>query len=268
MRYITSREHPLFKKLVKLQNSARHRRQEGLALLDGVHLIQVYVASGGSPELMVLSQSGRELLEIDHLLSRLNQFSENNSLILSDTLFKQVSPVKTPVGILALIRIPQHSILPAAVSSIGFGILLEAIQDPGNLGSILRSAAAAGVSDAFLSSDCADSWSPKTLRAGMGAHFSLRIHECSNLVQLARQYRGEVVATTLTYASSSIFCVDLLCPTLFVFGNEGSGLSGELLEAANKRVTIPMSNQCESLNVAAAAAICLFEKVRQQSFLA
>lgn len=265
MRYITSREHPLFKKLVKLQNSSRQRHQAGLALLDGVHLLQSYLASENIPELMILSEAGCKLPEIANLLNRINLVSKNSSLMLSDALFSQISSVKTPVGVLALIRIPQ-TYSPAEMNRCVFCIMLEAIQDPGNLGSILRSAVAAGVSDVFLSSDCADSWSSKTLRAGMGAHFSLRIHEHANLVQLARQYNGEIVATTLANATS-VFLTDLVGPTVFVFGNEGSGLSREILEVTDKRVTIPMSSHTESLNVAAAAAICLFEKVRQHSLL-
>ncbi|MCC6915689.1 MAG: RNA methyltransferase [Nitrosomonas sp.] len=264
MRHITSREHPLFRKLLRLQHSARKRRDESLALLDGVHLLQACLASGHVPELLIVSESGRQHPEIDRLLIHADQaLKETDSLMLSDALFSRISPVKTPVGILALIHIPQYT-FTADSRQCDFCILLEDIQDPGNLGSILRSAAAAGVKAVYLSSGCADSWSPKTLRAGMGAHFSLRIHENTDLVQVARQFDGNVVATALDNAGN-LYRTDLQGAVMFVFGNEGGGVSRALLDVTHQRVMIPMPGGAESLNVAAAAAICLFEKVRQES---
>lgn len=264
MRYITSREHSLFKKLFKLQHSARRRHDEDMALLDGIHLLQSCLASGKTPALLVVSESGSRHPEISQLLIHTDKNSQKTDcLMLSDALFSQISPVKTPVGILALIDIPRHT-LPADTYQNSFNILLEGIQDPGNLGSVLRSAAAAGVEDVFLSSDCADGWSPKTLRAGMGAHFSLRIYENVDLIQVAHQFAGNVVATTL-HDASNLYCTDLRGAVMFVFGNEGGGISEELLETVHQRVMIPMPGCAESLNVAAAAAICLFEKIRQDT---
>ena len=264
MRYITSREHSLFKKLFKLQHSARRRHDEGMALLDGIHLLQFCLASGKTPILLIVSESGSQHPEISQLLIHTDKNSQKTDcLMLSDALFSQISPVKTPVGILALIDIPRHR-LSADTYQNSFSILLEGIQDPGNLGSILRSAAAAGVEDVFLSSDCADAWSPKALRAGMGAHFSLRIYENVDLIQVARQFSGNVVATTL-HDASNLYRTDLRGAVVFVFGNEGSGISEELLKTVHQRVMIPMPGCAESLNVAAAAAICLFEKVRQDT---
>jgi TrmH family RNA methyltransferase len=262
MRCITSREHPFFKKLVKLQNSARQRCKEGLALLDGVHLLQACLTSGQTPETLIVSESGIRCPEISHLLDQIDENTGTNRLMLSDVLFSRVSPVKTPAGVLALIPIPQPD-SAGEMNEHTSCIMLETIQDPGNLGSILRSAAAAGIREVFLSVDCTDSWSPKTLRAGMGAHFSLNIHEQVDLVHLAQCFAGQVIATTLSGADS-IYHTDLRGSTAFVFGNEGSGLSEKILKVVNRRVMIPMSNHTESLNVAAAAAICLFEKVRQQ----
>lgn len=264
MRYITSREHSLFKKLFKLQHSARRRHDEGMALLDGIHLLQSCLASGKAPALLVVSESGSHHPEISQLLIHTDKNSrETDYLMLSDTLFNQISSVKTPVGILTLIDIPRYT-LPADTYQNSFSVLLEGIQDPGNLGSVLRSAAAAGVEDVFLSSDCADGWSPKTLRAGMGAHFSLRIYEDVDLVQVAHQFAGNVVAATL-HDASNIYRTDLRGAVMFVFGNEGGGVSEELLKTVHQRVMIPMPGRAESLNVAAAAAICLFEKIRQDA---
>ena len=130
------------------------------------------------------------------------------------------------------------------------------------MGSILRSAAAAGCDLAYLSADCVDAWSPKVLRAGMGAHFSLALREEPELAKAARLFPGQVLATSLQ-AQKSLYGCDLTGATAFIVGNEGAGVSPELLDAAGETVFIPMPGGVESLNVGAAAAICLFERVRQ-----
>jgi TrmH family RNA methyltransferase len=142
--------------------------------------------------------------------------------------------------------------------------MLEALQDPGNLGSILRSAAAAGIARVLLSPDSVQAWSPRVLRAGMGAHFMLHIHENVDLLGAARDFGGRVVVTS-GRAGRSLFDADLRGAVALVFGNEGAGVSARLAAAAHEAVAIPMPGAAESLNVAAAAAICLFERVRQVS---
>ena len=263
MKSITSRENPFFKQLVKLEESARQRRTSGLTLLDGAHLINAYHTTLGLPESLIVGESGCESAEIKRLLTRLGSKETVDVVVLSDTLFREVSPVKTPTGIIALIPIPAPgAIKVSARGDKSFAVLLEAIQDPGNLGSILRSAAAAGVGDAWLSSGCADAWSPKTLRAAMGAHFLLRVHEQADLPKVAREFDGKVIATTLK-AKKSLYQTRLTGPVAFVFGNEGMGLSEAILKEATDQVTIPMPGGTESLNAAAAAAVCFFERVRQ-----
>ena len=264
MKVITSRDNPFFKQLVKLEKSARQRKTAGLTLLDGVHLISAYQLALGTPKSLIVSESGRENEEIKGLLAGQGAGADADVFVLSDVLFREASPVKTPTGILALISIPLPSVIPTRKSKKGesFCVLLEAIQDPGNLGSILRSAAAAGASDIYLSDGCADAWSPKTLRAAMGAHFLLRINERADLVAVARAFNGKVIATTLQ-AKMSLYQTRLTGPIAFIFGNEGKGLSEALLEVANEQISIPMPGGTESLNAAAAAAVCFFERVRQ-----
>jgi TrmH family RNA methyltransferase len=141
-------------------------------------------------------------------------------------------------------------------------VMLEDIQDPGNLGSMLRTCAAAGIRHVLLSAGSAHAWSPRVLRAGMGAHFALAVYEQADLPAAARAFRGSRVATRQG-ASQSVFSTDLKGNVAFLFGNEGAGLSRELLDAADVVVSVPMPGPVESLNVAAAAAVCLFERVRQ-----
>lgn len=263
MKGITSRDNPLFRHLVKLKGSARQRRTAGQTLLDGAHLISAYNLVLGPPKSLFVSESGCGNAEIKHLLAEQPSKGGADVAVLSDTLFRDISPVTTPTGVVALISIPAPEAIPIHKSkSESFCVLLEAIQDPGNVGSILRSAAAAGASEFYLSEGCADAWAPKTLRAAMGAHFFVRIHERSDLVEVARTFKGKVVASTLK-AKNSLYQTCLTGSVAFVFGNEGAGLTDELLKEISEQITIPMAGGMESLNAAAAAAVCFFERIRQ-----
>jgi TrmH family RNA methyltransferase len=261
MPVITSRDHPLIKQLIKLEGSSQYRKRTGLTLLDGVHLIQIYCSVLGTPENLIVGQSYFEDIENKGFLNRLFGNALPKITIVSNALLRGISPVKTPTGILALIAIPELKKEGDHGKEI-FSVLLEAIQDPGNLGSILRSAAAANVRNVYLSKQCTDAWSPKTLRAAMGAHFFLRIHENCDLQKAAQEFSGTVIATSIQ-ATKTLFEISLIGPSAFVFGNEGAGLSKEMIQAANENISIPMPGKTESLNAAAAAAICFFEKVRQ-----
>lgn len=246
---------------MKLAGSANHRNAEHLTLLDGMHLIDAYFSAIGLPKKLIVSSSGHANAEIARFLSR-PEAESVDMVHMSDALFRAISPVQTPTGILALVSVPSPAEIGVCMHE-RFYVLLEAIQDPGNVGSILRSAAAAGATDVYLSEGCADAWSPKTLRAAMGAHFRVRIHEQSDLGDIARSFEGRIIATAL-HAERNLYQISLTGPTAFLFGNEGAGLSDPLLEAATERVSIPMPGRMESLNAAAAAAVCVFEKVRQE----
>lgn len=257
MKTIVSRDNPHFKSLKKLCQSGRERRKTGHTLLDGMHLIESYVQRVGQPQEIVFSESGAKRQEIACYLERA---SSENTTKLSDALFHELATVDSPSGIMALVVQPRcaHGLNQEADA-----VLLDGIQDPGNLGSILRSAAAAGFRQVLLSSDCAHAWSPKTLRAAMGAHFQLDIHESCDLIAFLGGYRGLAVLTELA-ASDSLYSLSLDQPVAWVFGNEGQGVSLEVAQSTKQRVLIPMPGATESLNVAAAAAICLFETVRQR----
>lgn len=251
---ISSSGNPRYRSLARLLGSGRERRKSGLTVLDGVHLVQAYRACGGRPEELVVSRAGLALEEIRGLLGG----ADCPVLVLTDALFRQLSTVATPTGIFAIARLPAAR-QPGI--DIGACIVLEDVQDPGNLGSILRSAAAADVRDVLLTPGCAHAWSPRVLRAGMGAHFALRLYEHCDVAGFAARYRGRLVATVRD--GDALFGADLRGDVALMFGNEGSGLSQALLGLAAARVSVPMPGSAESLNVAAAAAVCLFERVRQ-----
>jgi RNA methyltransferase, TrmH family len=253
-KWITSRDNAVFKQIKKLAGSARERRKAGRTLLDGAHLLDACLVTGRQPEMLVVAESAADDAEISSLSQRAGK---PQKIMLPDNLFAEISPVDAPTGILAVMEILH---LPVPTSP-DFCLLLEDIQDPGNLGSILRSAAAAGAQVAWLSAGCADGWSPKVLRGGMGAHFLLPIVERSDLVAVAADLPGQTLAACLQ--GESLYRLDLTGPVAFMIGNEGAGLRQELIAAAAQRFTIPMPGRVESLNAAAAAAICLFERVRQ-----
>lgn len=257
LKLIRSRDNPRFKALRELATSTRERRKAGLALLDGAHLISAYRASGGVPEQLILSDSAAAKPEAAQLAAGASGLGV---LVLADSLFNDLAQVVTPTGIVALIRTPKPGPLPSRIERC---VMLENIQDAGNLGSILRSTAAAGIRTVLLSRGCAFAWSPKVLRAGMGAHFSLDIFDNADLAAAVPRLSGRLICAS-GHARKSLYQADLRGPLAWVFGNEGSGVSAELSAAAAEQLRIPMPGKAESLNVAAAAAICLFEQVRQR----
>lgn len=254
-KHITSRDNNLFKQLKKLADSSRERRKLGETLLDGVHLVEGYLNLFGEPELLVIPE-GESSNEATGLLQTL---ADVPTVMFPTLMFSELTPVASPTGILALVKIPQ---LPLP-QDIGFALLLQDIQDPGNLGSMLRTAAAAGVDAVYLSTGCTDAWSPKALRGGQGAHLVLPVVERADLQEFVRGFQGQTLATAME--GESLYTQDLKSPTAFLIGNEGTGLTKDLMAAASKRVHIPIAQGVESLNAAAASAICLFERVRQAS---
>jgi TrmH family RNA methyltransferase len=258
LKHITSRDNPFFKSLHKLSSSSRERREAGQTLLDGTHLLRAFLDAGGKPSHLLINEQAVQNPEIKSLLAECEAFPRTQ---LDDALFAQLTELKSPNGLLTLVDTPKLSASPAHNQ---FILLLEAIQDPGNLGSILRSAAAAGCDAVFLSQGCADAWSPKVLRAAMGGHFGLTILEEADLIQVTREFTGKILAASLQ-AERSLYASNLRGKLGFAIGNEGAGLSKELQEAVQDRFIIPMSGKVESLNAAAATAVCLFEAMRQRS---
>ena len=249
---ISSRGNQHFKHLKKLNESPRYRHEVQQTILDGMHLIESYAERFGSPDSIALIEGGH----IDQIASYLN---ENTQVLeFPAGLFSEIAPVISPTGILASINIP-HLEPPKKQNCI---LLLEDIQDPGNLGSILRSASASGVDLVFLSDHCADLWSPKVLRGGQGAHFHLPCIEKANFSDITKIFTGKIFATTLS--GKSIFQEDLKGPVAFIFGNEGNGIHSETMRLTSHSIHIPMQKGIESLNVSAAVSVCLYEKYRQE----
>lgn len=254
MEIIRSRQNPLVKLLIKLADNRRDRLKNRQTILIGTHLVRAALDANWPLEKLVVCEGHESNPEIAALLNH----AGSNTLMLDAELFQAIEQAPSSSGLLALCDIPAEVMLQGK----GFCLLLENIQDPGNVGTILRSAAAAGVDQVWLTPGCADVWSPKVLRAAMGAHFHLAMAERIDVPTALQQFEGSLCITTLENAES-IYRTDLRGSLVLALGAEGSGISPELDARADKRIHIPMAAGIESLNVAAAATICMFERRRQ-----
>jgi len=259
VQHVTSRNNPRLREAAALIASSRERRKSGKCVLEGEHLVATYAARHGAPESLIVTAAALEIPAI----RTLSEGQPARTLVVSDSLFAATSSLPADIRVLAVVATPR----PKALGFPDFSLLVDDVQDPGNIGSIVRSAAAAGVAQVLLSKYCAFAWSPKVLRAGQGAHFAVDIHEGVDLCEWARAYRdseGQIIATVVD-GGTSLFSAPLGPRIALVIGNEGAGLSTSLAQLATQRVTIPMPGGMESLNVAAAAAVCLFECVRRRT---
>jgi len=253
---ISSRDNPLYKELKQLASSSQARRKAGRTLLDGIHLAQSYLQHVGLPTLCVFGEGAQSNPEVAALAAACG---DGKCVLLPDALYRALSQVEHGIGPLFVVDTPRP---PPPAELTQSAVLLDNLQDPGNLGSILRSAAAAGIRQVYCSPGTAFAWSPKVLRAGMGAHFLLEIFENVDLTALAQTARVPLLATS-SHARQTLYEVDLKRPAAWLFGHEGQGVAPELLALATRQVTIPQAEGMESLNVAAAAAVCFFEQLRQ-----
>lgn len=260
IRSITSRDNAQYKQLRQLASSAQARKKVNQTLLDGIHLCQAWLEHKGSPSCCIVSETARAHAEVLAVLETCASL-DCQVLLLPDALFAPLSQVEHGVGLLFLIETPQTA-MPVALD--GAAVLLDGVQDPGNLGSILRTAAAAGLPRVYCGTNTVLAWSPKVLRAGMGAHFVLDILENVDLHALIAAAKVPVFATS-SHTPLSIYEQDLRMPCAWLFGNEGHGVSASLLDLCTRRLSIPQNPAVESMNVAASAAICLFEQRRQQA---
>lgn len=260
MKAISSRDNPLYKELKLLASSSQARRKTGRTLLDGIHLCQVYLQQVGAPPFCVANEISLGHPEVAAIVERCER-AHVHCIVLPDALYAALSQVEHGIGLLFVVDTPRIQVPEKLAQS---AVLLDNLQDPGNLGSILRSAAAAGIEHVFCSKGTAFAWSPKVLRAGMGAHFLLKIAENVDLEQLMDNSAVPILATS-SHARQRVYDADLRQPVAWLFGHEGQGVSPELLARATSQVAIPHLGAVESLNVAASAAVCFFEQVRQKS---
>ena len=266
---ISSKDNPQVKALKRLIHQPK--RTDTLMAVEGVHACQLLLkhqsakTGAGSIARVWVGSSALDNTEVQQLL-RVVAVQGVPVLELANAVFRDISSLEQGVSLIFEVSRPQRFALPTEAVT-GNVMLLDGIQDPGNMGSIIRSCAAAGVSEIWLSEHCVNPYSAKVLRAGVGAHFGLMIRERIDLLAaMAPLKQAHIhVCATSSHTTQSIYDYDLNRPIAWLMGNEGAGLSEALLTQADARVTIPMALG-ESLNVAAATAVCLFEMMRQQKY--
>jgi len=253
MKRITSETNPAYRRWLRLATQPRAVRELGTTLAEGAHLAEAVFAAGVPVQAaLVRSGSGNEAL-----LARVPV--DAATVELPAPLFDRLGLVERGIGFALVITVPAEQ----GTTARGDLLYLDSVQEPGNAGALLRVAAAAGVGDVWAGPGTAALWSPKVLRAAQGAHFALRLRENVGPDQLQSQFKGALIATALLDAVSLWQAELPSSPVAWLLGSEGQGLAQPLLEAAHLRVRIPIVAGVESLNVASAAAVCLFERRRR-----
>jgi len=255
---LTSLQNPLVKQIRKL-HQAKHRRSQQRFLLEGTHLLQEALAAAWPLETVCYTPNWEQ--RYPDLLQQVQTQATRIERVTPEVL-QAIATTVQPDGIVATARSRQ----PQPFTCQNLGLVLETLQDPGNLGTIIRTAAAAGAEGLLLSDDSADLENPKVLRSSAGQWFRLPMTVCSDLAEQVKAYRerGFQIVATLPTATRTYWQLDLKGPTLILLGNEGAGLSPHLAALADQQVRIPLAAGVESLNVAIAAALLLYEVQRQR----
>lgn len=261
---ITSRRNRVVQHAARLGAGAEFRRREGLFLAEGARLCCDAAQSGVNIETLLFTAQAAEkyreyLSVIRAKAKRLFEVEPHIAPLLSET--------KTPQGVFCVCRMLRRREPAALVSLDGRYLALEEIQDPANLGAVLRTAEALGISGVLLSEGCCDLYSPKVLRASMGALFRLPVFSAGGMpetVRLLREKGCSVFAAVPDAKAKQLTQLSFRPPVALVVGNEGSGLKEETVRACTGAVTVPMAGRAESLNASASAAILMWEMMRPQ----
>lgn len=243
--HITSRDNPLVKRLRLLSKDSSAYRKQGQVWLEGDHLCQAYLARGLKPVVAVFSESNWHISNAQYALAAIK------TVVLTDALMKDLSGLETAAGMGFVVDLPATPALDGLAPT----VVLDRLQDAGNVGSILRSAAAFGYRQVLAMVGTAALWSPKVLRAGMGAHFGLHLLEGQSPGVLSALQVPLLV--TSSHQGEWLHACTIPWPCAWVMGHEGQGVSPDLLRGTERAVRIAQPGGEESLNVAAAAAICL-----------
>ncbi len=251
-------------KLVKKLHYKKGRLEHKLYLAEGTHLLQEAIKSQIPIQQIVWTAKFRDSAVGQSLAAQIP--GNVAPVAVSEAVFRKISETQHPQGVLALIASPP--LQQPDFAQIKLGLVLDGIQDPGNLGTIMRTAWAVGVDALLFLSNTADPYQGKVVRASMGGIFFQKIYQdldIHEVCQQARRNQVQIIAGT-PLAKTTLFTVDLKPPTLIVVGNEGSGYSSKWDDNLIQKVTIPQPGKAESLNVAVSAGLFLYEAIRQRMF--
>jgi TrmH family RNA methyltransferase len=254
---ISSLQNPRVKHIVKLREDRRQRREDGLMLVEGWTELQHALAAGMAPQTVFTAPE---------LVTRRLETPAAELLTVSPAVFKKMSYRENPDGWLGVFPIPDRSLDDLSLASVPLVIVAEAVEKPGNLGAILRTADAAGVDALLVSDPRVDLWNPNVVRASRGALFSVPSLEAENAGVLAWLRSRQIQVLAATPSAQRFYTeVDMTGPSAIVVGTEDEGLSDFWLDNADQKVLIPMRGRVNSLNVSIAAALLVYEAVRQRA---
>ena len=253
--FLESKDNPKIKHLRGLIEQNSYRKKQGQTVLEGSHLCLAWLEQNRKINAIFTTENALKHPDLNDILDQY----QGTVFVIGESLYKDLSTLGTTLACLAIVDLPSSS---QALDYQADTLILENVQDPGNVGPLLRSAAAAGIQQIVCTKGSASLWSPRVLRAGMGAHFSLQTFENIQLEEILEQFKIPVYVTS-SHRSTSLYAKDLSQPCVWILGNEGQGVSDYALAHA-EAVTIPQPGGQESLNVAIAGSVCFFEMVRQR----
>ena len=255
LKEINSRDNNTIKKIRSLQTRAG-RKKSGLFFIEGTRIVDE--ALSAAPEqilFIVISKTYEET----HDLKALEYLKNYDCSIVPDSLFRELSDTETPQGILAVMKISGIKANDFSFKEY-YVLILDNVRDPGNIGTILRTAEAMGFDSIFLTKGCADIYSPKVLRSTMGSVFRIKLYANCDIadINLLKKNNYSIISTSLDESSVILDAVDTQKKLAVVIGSEADGVSKELLSISDIQVKIPMKGKTESLNAAVAAAIVMY----------
>lgn len=253
--FLESKDNPKIKHLRGLIEQNSYRKKHGQTVLEGSHLCLAWLEQNRKINAIFTTENALKHPDLNDILDQYH----GTVFVIGESLYKDLSTLGTTLACLAIVDLPSSN---QALDYQADTLILENVQDPGNVGTLLRSAAAAGIQQIVCTKGSASLWSPRVLRAGMGAHFSLQTFENIQLDEILEQFKIPVYVTS-SHRSTSLYSKDLSQPCVWILGNEGQGVSDYALAHA-EAVTIPQPGGQESLNVAIAGSVCFFEMVRQR----
>ena len=257
---ITSKDNETIKKLKKLKEK-KYRDQENCYIIEGVKLIKEAIQENAKIKLIIICDDCKQENDLESEIKY--EIAKYECISVSEKIFLSLTNVVNPQGILAVIEREKQA------EKIDYNedlyLILDDIQDPGNMGTILRTADSLNMKQIIVSKDCADAYNPKVVRSTMGAIFRINIIESDNLVKTIKEmkkHKIKVMATSLE-TSKSMYNVSYE-KTAIVIGNEANGVEKEILELADEKIKIPMQGKTESLNASVATAVILYEAMRNK----
>lgn len=260
---ITSGANPRVKQIVQWQTKAKERRKDGVFLAEGIKMFEE-APIDWIREVYVSEEAYEKIKEMPTIQEKLEQVGYET---VSSEVFAKMSDTQTPQGVLTVLKRPNHRLEDLLNQPNPLLVVLENLQDPGNLGTIIRTGEGAGVTGVIMSEGTVDIFNPKTIRSTMGSVYRVPFVYVTDMSEMMKELREKGIHTYAAHLKGDTYydSFSFKEPTAFLIGNEGNGLSKELADRADSYLKIPMEGQVESLNAAIATSLLMYEAHRQRS---